>query len=140
MNKPRIWFFIAAFLALLWNLAGLFAVVSDLRLSPNELAAMSPEQQALYAARPIWSVMASVLAVAGGTAGCAGLLLRWRRTVFLFYASLVGIVFQDLGLFVIMDTNLSGNIAAYVMQSIVFLIAIGLIWLAGFASKKSWLR
>jgi hypothetical protein len=63
MNKTPIWFTVVAIVALLWNLAGLFAVVADLRLSPAEIAALPQQQQALYAARPVWSIVASVVAV-----------------------------------------------------------------------------
>jgi len=56
MNKPPIWFYIVAVLALLWNVAGLLAVVADLQLSAADIAALPPEQQAVYAARPLWSV------------------------------------------------------------------------------------
>lgn len=54
MNKPPPWFAVLAVLALLWNLAGLFAVVADLKLSAAEIAALPLDQQALYRARPGW--------------------------------------------------------------------------------------
>ena len=101
---------------------------------------MPARQQALYAARPIWSVVASVLAVLGGTVGCMGLMLRARWSAFLLYASLLGVVFQDLGIFLIADANMSDYPAAYALQGFVFLIAVGLIALAKFAAGKSWLR
>lgn len=79
MNKPPLWFFVVAVIALLWNAAGLMAVVADLRLSAADIAALSPDQQAMYAARPGWSVVGSVLAVGAGTLGCLLLLLRKRQ-------------------------------------------------------------
>ena len=101
MTRVPVWFTVLAAVALLWNLAGLFAVVADLRLSAADIAALPAEQQALYAARPFWSVVASVVAVGGGTLGCLGLLLRRRWSLLLLYASLTGIVIQDVWIFLI---------------------------------------
>jgi len=76
MKKTPLWFYVVVVIALLWNMAGLLAVLADLRLSPSDIASLPPKQQAMYAARPIWSVVASVVAVVGGTLGCMGLLMR----------------------------------------------------------------
>ena len=139
MSKPPLWFTLLAGLALLWNLAGLLAVVSDLRLSAADIAALPVEQQAMYAARPLWSVVASVIAVVGGTLGCLALLLRKRWSLALLYLSLVGVVFQDIGIFLISGALRFGNPVALVLQSVVLAIAIGLIALARRATARSWL-
>jgi len=139
VKKPPLWFTILVAVALLWNLAGLFAVVADLRLTAADIAALPAEQQALYAARPFWSVIASVVAVAGGTLGCIGLLLRKRWSLVLLYASLIGVVLQDIGIFLIAGAAKSGNPVAFVLQGVVLLIAIGLVVLARRAAGRSWL-
>jgi len=139
VSKPPLWFTLLAGLALLWNLAGLLAVVSDLRLSAADIAALPVEQQAMYAARPLWSVVASVIAVVGGTLGCLALLLRKRWSLALLYLSLVGVVFQDIGIFLISGALRFGNPVALVLQSVVLAIAIGLIALARRATARSWL-
>ncbi len=139
MTKPPFWFTIVVFIALLWNLAGLFAVVADLRLSAADIAALPPEQQALYAARPIWSIVASVVAVVGGALGCLGLLLRKRWALPLLYASLMGIVLQDIGIFAVAGAAKSANMVAFGLQGLVLLVAIGLIFLGRRARDRSWL-
>ena len=139
MTKPPLWFTVLVIIALLWNLAGLFAVVADLRLSPAAIAALPAEQQALYAARPIWSVVASVVAVAAGTLGCLGLLLRKRWALGLLYLSLLGVVLQDIGLFLLPGSANAVNATAVVLQGIVFLVAVGLVALARTAQQRSWL-
>ncbi len=139
MSKPPFWFTLLAAVALLWNLVGLFAVVADLRLSASDIAALPAEQQALYAARPIWSIVASVVAVGGGTLGCLGLLLRKRWALTLFYLSLAGIVIQDVGIFLVAGAANSGNPVPIVLQGLVLVIAIGLVVLARRASERSWL-
>ncbi len=139
MNKPPPWFAVLAVLALLWNLAGLFAVVADLKLSAAEIAALPLDQQALYRARPGWSVVASVVAVVGGTLGCIGLLLRRRWAVPALAASLVGVVVQDIGIFVVAGAASVAGPVPMVLQSVVFAIAVGLLLLARRAGARSWL-
>ena len=140
MPKPPLWFTVVAAIALLWNLAGLFAVVADLRLSAADIAALPPRQQALYAARPMWAVVASLAAVVGGTLGCVALLLRKRWAMPLFIVSLAGLVVQDFGLFVVAGAGSSGDMVPIVMQGLVLVIAVALFALARRGIANSWLR
>ena len=139
MKKPPIWFTLLIAIALLWNLAGLFAVIADLRLSPADISALPAQQQALYAARPIWSVIASLVAVLGGTIGCLALLVRRKWAVFILYASLLGVVTQDIGIFVIAGAAKVSGPVPFILQGIVLFVAVGLVVLARSASVKSWL-
>ena len=75
----------------------------------------------------------------GGALGCLGLLFgkRWAQAV--LWLSLLGIVVQDIGLFVLIDgARLAGPVAV-VMQSIVLLVGIGLVVLARRATARGWL-
>jgi hypothetical protein len=139
MPKPPKWFVPLAVVALLWNLAGLAAVLADLRLTEADIAALPPPQQALYHARPMWSVLGSVLAVAAGSLGSLGLVLRKRWALPVLYASLAGILCQDLGFFVV--ARVAGPIGAVpvVLQSVVLLIGIGLVLLARRAMRRKWI-
>lgn len=140
MDRPPKWFVVLAVVALLWNLAGLAAVVSDLRVSPEALAAMPAAQRALHEARPGWSVLASVVAVAAGTLGCLGLLLRRRWALPLLVASLVGVVAQDVALFGLVGRAPTVNGVAVVLQGVVLATAVGLVLLARTAGARGWLR
>lgn len=139
MNKPPLWFTLVAAAALLWNVAGLFAILADLSQSTADIAALPKEQQAMYAARPAWSVMGSVVAVGAGTLGCIGLLVRRRWALWLFYGSLIGIVLQDIGLLVAAGSVQSLGTVPLVLQSIVLAIGIGLLVLTRKAIARSWL-
>lgn len=139
MTARPAWFKTVCVLALLWNLLGCLAFAADLRLTPDDLAKLPEAQQALYAARPAWALVATAAAVLGGALGCLGLLFgkRWAQAV--LWLSLLGIVAQDIGLFVLVDgARLAGPVAV-VMQSIVLLVGIGLVALARRAAAKGWL-
>jgi hypothetical protein len=139
MTKAPKWFTAIAIVALLWNLLGCLVFVSDLQLSPQNLAKLSPAQQALYNARPSWAVAATALAVLGGAIGCIGLLIRKKWALVLFLLSLVGIVLQDFGLFAMANGAALAGSVAVVLQSLVPVIAIGLILLSRLAIARGWL-
>ncbi len=139
MNKAPVWFTVIVVVALLWNVAGLLAVLADLRLTAADIAALPVQQQELYKARPIWSVAASVVAVLGGTLGCLSLLLRKRWALNLLYASLAGVVLQDVGLFVVAGAAKVRDPVPFVLQGLVLVVAVGLIALGRLAARQSWL-
>jgi hypothetical protein len=140
MKKPPLWFSLIVGVALLWNLAGLLAVVADIRLTAAAIAALPAQQQALYAARPFWSVIASVVAVGAGTLGCISLLIRKKWALILLFASLFGVVLQDIGIFLIAGAARVPNPVPFVLQGIVLLVALGLIALAHRATRNAWLQ
>ncbi len=136
---PR-WFTVAAVVALLWNLLGCVAFASDLALTPDDIARLPAAQQALYAARAPWAVVATGGAVIGGAIGALALLLRRRWSIVLLGASLAGIVLQDIGLFVLADgVRLAGPVAT-ALQGVVLAVGVGLVLLARHANARGWLR
>lgn len=139
MQTVPTWFKVVSVVALLWNLLGCAAFAADMMVTPEAVAAMPPEHQALYA-RPMWSVAGTGIAVLGGALGCLGLLLRRRWALGLFIASLVGIVLQDIGLFVIVDgARLAGPVVV-AMQALVFVVGVALVLLARKGIARGWLR
>ncbi len=137
--KPPIWFVLVAVVALLWNAVGLVAVLADLRLTASDIAALPPDQQALYAARPGWSVVGSVVATVGGTLGCALLLWRKRWAGPVLAVSLVGVLVQDAGLWATASAVKAVGPVPFVLQGVVLVVAVGLLWLARRAEARRWL-
>lgn len=125
--------------ALIWNLLGCAAYLADVTLSPEDVAMMSADQQALYASRTAWAVAATAIAVWGGAAGSLGLFLRKGWATWLLYASLAGIIVQDINLFVLTDGGSMAGATALVLQGLVLLIGVGLVLLARRASAAGWI-
>lgn len=140
MNKLPKWYLPVAVVALLWNLLGCYAWYSDMRLTPDQVAAMSAEMQQLYAARPVWAVSATGIAVLGGALGCLGLILgqRWART--LLWLSLAGVLAQDIGLFVLAGGATLAGPATMALQGVVLLVAIGLALIGQRGLRAGWLH
>lgn len=138
--KTPAWLKVVAVVALLWNLLGCIAFFFDLRLSPEDLAKLPEAQQALYAARPGWAVAATAIAVFGGVLGSIGLILGKRWALPVLVLSLLGILVQDFGLFVLADgASLAGPVAV-VMQGIVLVVGVGLVLLSRKGIARGWLR
>lgn len=139
MNRAPGWFKLVAVIALLWNLLGCAAFFSDLFISPESLAQMPESQQALYAARPAWALVATAVAVFGGVLGCIGLILRRKWAFVVLVLSLLGIVVQDVGLFVLVDGATLAGPVAVAMQAVVLAVGIALVLLARKALARGWL-
>jgi hypothetical protein len=139
MNPLPKWLKVVAIVALLWNLLGCLAFASELRLSPKDVAMLPAAQQTLYAARATWAVAATAAAVLGGVFGCIGLLLRKKWAFAAFAISLIGILVQDFGLFVLVDGAALAGSVGVVMQSIVLAIGFGLVLLSHKGIARGWL-
>lgn len=134
--RPK-WYLPVSILALLWNLMGCAAYLSDVMLTAEDIAAMDETQKALYNSRPGWAVSATTVAVWGGAAGCIGLILRKRWAAVLLELSLAGVIIQDIGLFILSGVNPGSFVLA--MQGVVLLIAIGLVVLSRRAIARGWM-
>lgn len=139
MERPPKWFTPVAVVALLWNLAGCAAYLTDVRLTPDDVATMSEAQQAMYAARPAWSVGATALAVWCGALGCVALLLRKSWAVPLFLLSLLGVIGQDVWLFAMSESGAQAGGSVFVLQGLVLVVAIALLMLARNAAARRWI-
>jgi hypothetical protein len=137
MEKPAKWYLPVCIFAFLWNLIGCAAFLSDVMLTPEDIAAMDATQQALYNSRPAWAVAATALAVFAGAIGSLGLILRKRWTALLLELSLAGVIVQDIGLFVL--SGVDAGTAVMAMQGVVLLIAIGLVVLSRKAIARRWI-
>jgi hypothetical protein len=139
MEQAPKWFVPVAVAALLWNLLGCFAYLSDAMLTPDDVAKMTAAQQALYAARPAWSVGATAVAVWGGAAGCLGLIMRKRWAAPLLSVSLAGVILQDISLLMLSGGVAETGASVLALQGLVLLIAIGLVLLARKAVTRGWI-
>ena len=139
MNKTPMWFVVVAVVALFWNLIGAAAVIMNFMITPEVIAAMPEGQQQMYADTPVWSSYASLLAVLTGSLGCIALLMKKAWAVPLFALSIVGLVVQNIGIFIIVDAiAVLGNTVLF-MQGGVAIIAIGLLLLARMAKQRGWI-
>jgi len=95
-SKIPVWFWIVAVLALLWNLMGAFAFVTDLMATPAVLAeTYTAEQIKFLDTYPSWTKIFYGIATIGGLLASIGLLMRKRWALGFFCVSLLGVLIQQ---------------------------------------------
>ncbi len=131
------WFWAAAGLALLFEGFGCFMYLSQVTA---DHATLPLDQRAMWDATPTWMIAAYAVAVWVGLIGATLLLVRRRSAVPVLFASLIAVIVQFSGLFLVPqlrqtvpDSALAGPIA-------IMLCCYGIFLLARLARKRGWLR
>lgn len=139
-KKPEITFWIIGIIALIWNLMGVAAYLFQAYMTEEELLALPPEEQALYADIPAWVTAAYALAVFGGALGCILLLLRKKLATFVFIISFASIVVQmTYNLFMSKAAEVYGP-GGVIMTLMVIVIGAFLVWYSKNMEKKGILQ
>ena len=130
------WFWVAAGLALLFEAFGCYMYLAQVTM---DHASMPLDQRAMWDATPTWMVAAYAIAVWVGLVGAALLLMRRKLAVPVLLVSLIAVVVQFSGLFLVPqlrqtvpDTALAGPIGIIVICYLIFM-------LARLAGKRGWL-
>ncbi|TYA58969.1 hypothetical protein [Formosa maritima] len=138
-NKPPVWFWIVAVVALVWNLMGVMAYIGQAFMTEAELNALPEAEQALYANVPAWATAAFAIAVFGGAIACIALLLRKKIAKTLFLISLIGIIVQMIyNLFISEAMDVYGP-GSMVMPLMVIVIGVYLILFSNKSIAKNWI-
>jgi hypothetical protein len=141
MTKPPTWVWIVAVVALLWALAGCAAYLMQVTMTPADIAKLPPAQAELMAIMPAWLNGVYAIAVWIGLAGAVALLLRRRIARALYIVSLVAVVVQFGWIFTMTPIFASmGFLEAAGFPIFVGVAGLALIWFAGRATQRGWLR
>jgi uncharacterized membrane protein len=137
--KAPTWFLVVAGIALVWNLMGVMAYIAQVTMSPEALAALPAEQQALLASTPAWATGAFALAVFGGALGSLALLIRKTWAFPLLLISLAAVIVQLFHAFFMSKSIEVFGPGGMIMPLMVIVIAAYLLFLAKQAKAKGWL-
>ena len=137
-NKPHISFWLIGVLALLWNLMTAINFVGQ--TNAEFIASMPESHQAIIEGRPLWGTLAFAIAAFGGLAGGVLLLLRKGISLYLFLASLLGVMVQ-----MFPNLKLAGEIQfgpgeLFMMMVMPLVVAAFLTWYANQTKTKGWLK
>jgi len=141
-NKPNLWFWIIAIVALIWNIMGVFAFLGQTLLLNDEAKALLPETQIeLINSTPTWVIVVFAIAVFSGLLGCLLLLLRKKIATPIFGISLITVlIHMGYSMFGTNAAEIYGLVQAYAMPMTVIVIAIFLYFYSKGATQKGWLR
>jgi hypothetical protein len=134
-KAPRhLW--IVGVLAVLWNAIGAFDyTATQLRLE-SYMSAFTPQQLEYFYGFPAWAVAAWAFGVWGSFLGSIALLLRKSWAVWLFGASIAGLVFTTLYNFVLTDGAALMGPGAMAFSAIIWVIALLLFFYARAMAKR----
>ncbi len=131
------WFWVAAGLALLFEAFGCYTYIAQVTSNHSILPL---DQRAIWEATPAWMIAAYAIAVWVGLIGAVLLLMRRKLAVPALLVSLIAVVVQFSGLFLVPqlrqtvpDSALTGPIAIIVICYLIFM-------LARLANKRGWLH
>lgn len=139
VKRPSPGYWIIAVLALVWNLIGVAMWYLQVTLSAEQLALLTEPQRLVHAATPGWLDIAFAVAVFAGVLGALGLLLKKRWAGTLFLLSLIGLLVQVIGGYVVTPAWSAYGLAGLAMPVVLLAIALFLLWYANRAQARGWL-
>lgn len=138
--KPPVWFWVVSAIALLWNLAGVGAYLSQAYAPDDVIAQMEQAVQDLINQTPAWATAAFAIAVWGGALGSLLLLLRRKLAHTVLIISLAGILVQMFYNFFMSNSMEVYGPGGAIMPVMVLLIGIGLVFFAKKGKTAGWLK
>lgn len=134
------WFKFIAWLALIWNLMGVFAFYTQLSASPELLATLSQAEQEIIKNYPTWFNVAFGTAVIGGALASIALLFKKSVAFYLYCLSLIGVLGQFTYSFLLTDNAGNYGPGGYIMPIMIIVVSLYLIMLSRNATKQGWLN
>ncbi len=128
IGEPPVMFRVVAVDAVIWNVA----------ISAEAMAAMPEAQQAHYAAQPAWVTGAFAIAVFAGLSGSIALALRKGIATAIFVVSLVAVIAQMFYAFAMSNMLSVMGTSSAVMPSRIIIIAAALVWFSKRSKAKGW--
>ena len=123
--------------ALLWNAMGAMDFVMTQTKNEAYMSGFTPEQLAFFYNIPAWVVSAWAIGVWGGVVGSLLLLVRRRLAVWVFLASLMGMVATTFHNYVLSNgMDVSGDAFSLGFTAVIFLFALGLFLYARAMRKR----
>ena len=138
-TKRSVGYWIVAVFALVWNLIGVAMWYLQVSMTPDQLAAMPEAQRQVYEGTPGWINIVFAVAVLGGVLGALGLLMKKRWACTMFALSLIALLVQMIGAYVVTPAWAAYGPVGLVMPVVLLLIALFLLWYANKAQARSWL-
>ena len=99
INRAPTWFRLAAIVAILFELFGLSNFVADAMRTPEGIAKLPIDEQAMWRATPSWVYVAYGIATIAGAVGALALAARRKLSIPLLGLSLAAVIVQFGGIF-----------------------------------------
>lgn len=132
-------FWLISVVALLWNIGG---AINYLMQTNLEFVSTLPEtHRAIIEGRPVWATGGFAIGVFGGAVGCLLLLLRKSTAIYVFIASLIGIILTMIHTVNVATSKIDFTLVEiFVMVLLPVIVAAMLIWYTKQAMRKCWIN
>ena len=131
---------VVGIVSLLWNAVGAFDYsASQFRLE-SYMSQFTPEQLAYFYGFPSWAIAAWAIAVWGALLGSVGLLLRKAWAVWLFGASIVGMVLTGLYSYVLTNGLAMMGSGGLIFTAFIWVVAFSLFFYSRAMARRGVLR
>ena len=138
-TRPRAYWWIAV-LALAWNLIGLAMFFAQAMIDGEQLLKLPQAQQDVHLATPGWVNLAFAFAVIAGVLGALCLLLRRRLAVPMFAISLLALLVQVVGGYLVTPAWAAYGAAGLALPGLLLVVALLLWRYARGCRAGGWLR
>ena len=126
-------FWVIGAVGLVFNLMGCMNFISQ--MNSEMVASMPDAYRAIVEIRPAWGTGAFAIAVFGGALGCLLLLLRRSVSLYVFVASLVGVIAAQIPFLGMTDFP----VQAWIGWLSQLIVGAFLIWYSKWAMGKGWI-
>ena len=129
-------FWVIGVVALIWNALG--SVNFFVQMDPDVISAYRESERAIIVGRPLWATTGFATAVLGGLAGSILLLLRRSVAMYLFVASLAGVIITMIHALGAQIDFGPGEIVGIILLPLA--LAAFLIWYSKYSTGRGWIR
>jgi hypothetical protein len=132
-------FWLISVLALLWNVGG--SINYLMQTNPEFVATLPETHRAIIEGRPAWATGGFAIGVFGGALGCLLLLFRKPASLYVFIASLIGVMVTIIHTVDVASSKIDfspGEIIVMILLPVI--VAALLIWYTKRVMSKNWIN
>ena len=132
-------FWLIGAIALVWNVLG--SANFFMQMNPDMLDAYRESERAIVEGRPAWATGGFAIGVFGGALGCFLLLFRKSTSLYVFIASLIGVIVTMIHTVNVASSKIEFSPAEiFVMILLPLIVAAILIWYTKLVMSKHWIN
>lgn len=132
-------FWLISVLGLLWNAGG--AINYLMQTNPEFVAALPDTHRAIIDGRPAWATGGFAIGVFGGALGCLLLLFRKSASLYVFVASLIGVMVTVIHTINVASSKIDFSPAEIIVMILLPVIVAALLaWYAKWVTSKHWIN
>ena len=137
-NTAPKWLLWAGIALILWNLSGVGIFISEMMMTPADMAKLPKDQQMLWAQMPPWGWAAFGISTISGVLAAIGIAMKKKWAMPLAVISVIGVIGNFTPTFVLSKGVDVWQPQFYAFPLFIFAIALVQLWLTRKANAAGW--